>query len=88
MEQSITPIREIFIAGEDNPGISRTQINNVGQLFNFSLLSLSPHHMNSTLLAVIKDNPEYSRLMIKCNNGSSIYTDLDMSTTYIITQGL
>lgn len=39
-------------------------------------------------IAVIKDNPEYSRLMIKCNNGSSIYTHLDMSTTYIITQGL
>lgn len=88
MELSITPILETFIASADLPGISRTQTNNIGQLFSFSLLSVSSRSMNSTMSAIIKDNPEYTQLLIKCNNGSSIYNDLDISTIYIITQGL
>ena len=86
MHQSVTPIQETFIADADRPGLNRTQTNNVQQSIAFMLISTFPY-LNSTMTATIKDSPQFSQILITCNNGSEPASTLDMSTIYVIPQG-
>ena len=87
MHQSVTSIQRTFIAGIDSPELTQNDTNNVGQLVTFRLNSVSPL-MNSTMIVTIKDSPEFAELSIKCDNGSAITGESDMSTIFIIAEGI
>ena len=87
MHQSITRVERTFIAGLDRPELTRNDTNNVGQLVTFRLNSVSPL-LNSTMIVTIKDSPEFRQLWVKCGNGSAITGESDMSTIFVITEGM
>ena len=87
MHQSITSIERPFVAGIDSPELTQNDINNIGQLVTFWLNSVSPL-LNSTMMMTIKGSPEFRQLSVKCDNGSAITGESDMSTIFVITEGM
>ena len=86
MHQSIEKIEITLVRDSDQPGMNQIRTNNIKQSANFRLISTSPY-MNSSISMMIKESPEFSQVLVQCNDPSVTTSEFAMSVIHIITQG-
>ena len=88
MLPSARPIVVTSTRDSDQPGINQIRTNNIGQSATFRLISTSPY-MNSSMSLMIKESPEFSEVLVRCEDPSVTTSKLAMSDSviHIVTQG-